>query len=318
MRTTPGLILLLAMTACKAPESGGVQDVSKPEDPRVVEAPIPLENRVVLARTALAQGDYRKVLALLADGDSLAAESARAEQALLRTEAHRHLLQSEIVDAWIECAPRTTLGEALELRLVLANVGAEPVLIKDRPQNGASASTLRIEASCREWPADGSFVEHRLTRSLELGADVRLDKAGRFAARCAFDTLEIAAESPTLRTYDIKAVLHTAGLEAGAARHLAAIQFRPTHVLVLPKNWQPLATAPLSSLLEAVKRRATLHLPVIAALMPAADMVEARRILEAVRTGEDAILAHSAGVALLVLAQNTASVPGVREGGEGR
>lgn len=317
MRTTPGLLLLLALASCKAPETGALPEEPSPEEPRAVEAPIPLENRVVLARVALGQGDYQKVLSLLADGDPLAPQSARTEQALLRTEAHRHLLQSEVVDAWIECAQRTTLGDALELRLVLANVGTEALVIKDRPGNGASPSTLRIEASCREWPADGAFVEHRLTRSLELGSDVLLDRAGRFAARCALDTLEIAADSPTLRTYDIKAVLHTAGLQAGTARHLAAIQFRPVRVLVLPKNWEPLAAAPLLSLREAVKRRAILHLPVIAALMPAADVDASRRILVSVRDGADEVLADAAGVALGLLGWAAASGSGLlpREGG---
>ena len=304
MRATLGLVVLVLCAGCAAADSAAA--AAAPSDQPTVEVEvIPLENRLILARAALAAGDYREVLDLLADADSAASAEMRAEQALLKTEARRHLVQSEIVDAWLDGPALVTLGDPVELRMVLANVGSEPVAIASHPQGGSSASTLRIDATCREWPSDGTVAEHRLVRSLELGADVLLKHAEQFTARCTLDTLEIAPESPTVRTYVIKAVLHTAGLKSGASQHVAAIQFRTLHVTVLPRNWEPLAADPLRSLMRAVERRALVHIPVIAVLLPETAREEARRLLETSAISPDEGLARAARVALGILAESS-------------
>ncbi len=268
---------LMCWTACVAPETDPSTEQAVPAPLPVdvaTEAPLPLETLLFNARQWIADGDYARALDLLAGpvAADAAADQVR-ERALLRTEARRHLLQSRVVDVWVQVKDvPITLGEQAPVELCMANISSQQLRIGGVGASGASA--FRVEAMCEEFPADGTQVQHKLTTTLSLGPELVLEPGCRQAFPFTIDSSEVSPESPTARIYTIAATLHTGSLQSEGSQQLAALIFRPARLLVLPRNWEPLQVKPLEQLESALVRGAALHLPVVAALLPANERAQ--------------------------------------------
>lgn len=271
MRLSAVLFLLICCAACKTPDRPEnpppplVIAESKPE----TQVPLPLENLLFNARQLIVAGDYAGALQELdaAPASNSPPEQVR-ERSLLRTEARRHLLQSRIVDVWVQVpSVPVALGDNVSAELVIANIGATVLTIRARKAASGSSSAFRIEMLCEEFPADGTRIEHKLITTLNLSEDLVLEPSRRHAFPFSIDTLEVSPTSPTVRMVTIAATLHTSTLYSEGAEQRAALIFRPSRLLVLPRNWEQLTTEPLRQLDRVLERGAYEHLPVVLALL---------------------------------------------------
>lgn len=312
--TRSGAALLAAaglLGACGTAEGGGARDGGEGATREAVVVPregrgggpgsAPLldaeradqvveEVRELLARRDFAAVGSRVQEALEAGVPQIQAAELRRLEALAR----RKLLETTQIQALVvPDSRRVTLGDPVTGELILANVGRESLEIpagvpvsEGSPER--SRSTVYLELLYEEFGCDGTRLQERRTRSVELGEDLVLEPGRSRGFPLSFDTLEINPSSCALRHYRIKAVLYPAEIHVGGQVLHGPVPFTPALVRVFPRGYRHLEEHPVRRLEEAVRKCSPVHVPLAAALVPEERREEAIRVLRRALLGPGA------------------------------
>jgi hypothetical protein len=161
--------------------------------------------------------------------------------------------------------------EDVEVVVRLRNVGASDVVIHPPTGSGpdaVSGTTLVLSVRRTDMDIYAAELERSWTQPVALlradAEPLRLPPESSYEVRVRIPAEEAGAPISGLRVLLVGGEVRATRIEAGDAEPLGRLAIRPGRIVVLPRNYEPLAADPLGSLRKAVAADAPIHLLVAA------------------------------------------------------
>jgi hypothetical protein len=212
----------------------------------------------------------------------------------MRIEIRARRLEADVIRVDVRGVREYVVFESdVDLLVRLRNVGSADLVIL--PPSGAgkdalSGSTLVISLKRRDRDVYAAELVRSWTRSVPLveegGCEVRIPPDGTYEVRVRVPADDAGPPLAGLRVLEVGGDLLAGRIEAGLSEPLGRIRIRPGRVVVLPKNYEPLAADPIGSMKKAATAVAPVHLLVATEFVAPADRPAAVAVLaDALSTG---------------------------------
>lgn len=160
-------------------------------------------------------------------------------------------------------------GEGVDIEVRILNVSRERIVMaspSDRDR-GVSPSALTLDLVRRDWDIFGSFLSRSWGRTIFLHddkQDIVIEPGATHRLRARIQPQDLGGTIRGFRVLEIGGVLRPTRVRIGERERAFRVPLRGARVVLLPRNYEPLATRPLESFETALETRAADHLMVAA------------------------------------------------------
>lgn len=273
------LLSLLLLVACQSSSDEGSPESARGPDGALAASEVAaLEARAAVERMIRGE-DYEAAIAV-ADRALEATRAGPHAAALrrMRQVAWDEHVRRDLLNTGIQFRlARVAVGEAIEGEYFVENRSGETVVIAAEAEGTESGGARRVTSRTR-FRVELRFVEHHIGGTLAteswsevrgLDEDIRLEPGERHSFPIRVDSDSISPASINYRTYAVSVRMHPARLSIGRARSTVPLSFGEAVVEVFPRNWEHLAADPMGRLAQCIEKESVVHLPLVAALVPA-------------------------------------------------
>ncbi|MBI5368914.1 MAG: hypothetical protein HZA54_17900, partial [Planctomycetes bacterium] len=208
----------------------------------------------------------------------------RARIKAFKLSCEDRLVQSRLVRATL--VPERNLyetGDAINLKLVLENLTAEPMEIvmvnvtsrtPDEETRRRTLETLHgllsLEITYTEYEPFGSAGSITRPEYHMVDADIKLPPGGRWMTHFTMSTQDVRPGGTVFRTYELSGELRSFEIKVGARSNLRPVRIEPLTIPVYPVKVSRYLDDPLGSLARALDRNDPNEVFLVSLLIPEA------------------------------------------------
>jgi hypothetical protein len=195
-----------------------------------------------------------------------------------------------------------TFGTDVDWLIRIRNV-SDRVLVLRAPATGpgrASPSALSLGIVRRDVDIYGGELERQWNQTVYLhqagGCDIRIPPGSIHEATVRVPADDVGAAISGLRTIELTGTLRAVVTEEAGEPRTIGLRIRRGRVVVVPHGYEPLARAPIPSMVTAIDAVAPTHLLIATEFVPRVDDDQAMdQLTRALATGDEALRTAALG-----------------------